>query len=37
LREKDKIKWMASVETMTWQFINPSSPEEIAEQLRSIN
>ena len=37
LREKDKIKWMASVETMTWQFINPSSPEEIAEQLRSVN
>jgi UDPglucose--hexose-1-phosphate uridylyltransferase len=37
LREKNKIKWMASVETMTWQFINPSYPEEIAEQLRSIN
>jgi galactose-1-phosphate uridylyltransferase len=27
---------MASVETTTWQFINPSSPEEIANQLRSI-
>jgi UDPglucose--hexose-1-phosphate uridylyltransferase len=37
LREENKIKWMASVETMTWQFINPSCPEEIAEQLRSAN
>ncbi len=37
LRDKDKIKWMASVETTTWQFINPSSPEEIARQLRSIS
>ncbi len=37
LREKNKVKWMASVETMTWQFINPSSPEEIAEQLRRVN
>jgi len=36
LRDKNKIKWMASVETTTWQFINPSSPEEIANQLRSI-
>lgn len=36
LRDKNKIKWMASVETMTWQFINPSSPEEIASQLRSM-
>ncbi len=37
LRDKNKIKWMASVETTTWQFINPSSPEEIASQLRSIS
>jgi len=37
LRDKNKIKWMASVETATWQFINPSSPEEIAEQLRSVS
>lgn len=37
LRDKNKIKWMASVETTTWQFINPSSPEEVASQLRSVS
>lgn len=37
LRDKNKIKWMASVETATWQFINPSSPEEIAAELRSVS
>ena len=35
-RAKDKIKWMASVETGTWTFINPLLPEEAAKQLREI-
>lgn len=35
-RTKDKIKWMASVETGTWTFINPLPPEEAAKQLRDI-
>ncbi len=35
-RDKNRIKWMASVETGTWTFINPSSPEEIAEKLKRI-
>jgi UDPglucose--hexose-1-phosphate uridylyltransferase len=33
-RDKDKLKWMASVETGTWAFINPVVPEEAARQLR---
>ncbi len=33
-RAKDKIKWMASVETGTWTFINPVLPEEAAKRLR---
>jgi len=36
LRGKNKIKWMASVETETWQFINPSTPEEIADELKRL-
>ncbi len=35
-RAKDKIKWMASVETGTWTFINPILPEEAAKKLRDI-
>ena len=35
-RDKDKIKWMASVETGTWAFINPMVPEQAAEMLRKI-
>ncbi len=35
-RAKDKIKWMASVETGTWTFINPVLPEEAAKRLREI-
>ncbi|MDI3472167.1 MAG: UDPglucose--hexose-phosphate uridylyltransferase [Thermotogaceae bacterium] len=35
-RDKDKIKWMASVETGTWNFINPSLPKEVADRLKSI-
>jgi len=33
-RDKDKLKWMASVETGTWTFINPVVPEEAAKRLR---
>ncbi|MFO7881098.1 MAG: galactose-1-phosphate uridylyltransferase [Kosmotogaceae bacterium] len=33
-RSKDKIKWMASVETGSWNFINPADPENIAKQLK---
>jgi len=35
-RDKDKIKWMASVETGTWAFINPKIPEEAAKELRNV-
>jgi len=35
-RDKDKIKWMASVETGTWTFINPVLPEESARMLREV-
>ncbi|HCL98795.1 MAG TPA: galactose-1-phosphate uridylyltransferase [Fervidobacterium sp.] len=35
-RDKNKIKWMASVETGTWAFINPKLPEEAAAELRSV-
>ncbi len=35
-RDKDKIKWMASVETGTWAFINPMVPEQAAEVLRKV-
>lgn len=35
-RDKNKIKWMASVETGTWAFINPKPPEEAAAELRSV-
>ncbi|MEJ5230007.1 MAG: galactose-1-phosphate uridylyltransferase, partial [Pseudothermotoga sp.] len=35
-RDKDKIKWMASVETGTWTFINPVVPEQAAKMLREI-
>ncbi|MEJ5258275.1 MAG: galactose-1-phosphate uridylyltransferase [Fervidobacterium sp.] len=35
-RDKDKIKWMASVETGTWAFINPKIPEEAARELRNV-
>ncbi|MCD6545836.1 MAG: galactose-1-phosphate uridylyltransferase [Thermotogae bacterium] len=34
-RDKDKIKWMASVETGTWNFINPSLPKEVADRLKN--
>ena len=34
-RDKNKVKWMASVETGTWTFINPSTPSEVAMQLRN--
>jgi UDPglucose--hexose-1-phosphate uridylyltransferase len=33
-RSKDKIKWMASVETGSWNFINPADPKNIAKQLQ---
>ncbi|SHH17569.1 galactose-1-phosphate uridylyltransferase [Thermosipho atlanticus] len=33
-RDKNKLKWMASVETGTWTFINPVLPEEAAKKLR---
>ncbi len=35
-RGKDKLKWMASVETGTWTFINPVAPEEAAQKLREV-
>ncbi len=35
-RDKDKLKWMASVETGTWAFINPLIPEEAAKRLRGV-
>ena len=35
-RSKDKMKWMASVETGTWTFINPTVPEAIAKELREV-
>ncbi len=35
-RDKDKIKWMASVETGTWAFINPIVPEQAAKMLREL-
>ncbi len=35
-RSKDKLKWMASVETGTWAFINPVLPEDAAKALREI-
>jgi UDPglucose--hexose-1-phosphate uridylyltransferase len=35
-RAKDKLKWMASVETGTWAFVNPAEPEEIADFLRKV-
>ena len=35
-RDRDKLKWMASVETGTWSFINPSVPEESAKALREV-
>lgn len=35
-RDKDKIKWMASVETGTWSFVNPKVPEEAARELRNV-
>ncbi|MBO8160549.1 MAG: galactose-1-phosphate uridylyltransferase [Thermosipho sp. (in: Bacteria)] len=35
-RDKNKIKWMASVETGTWTFINPVLPEEAAKRLRDV-
>ena len=35
-RDRDKIKWMASVETGTWTFINPSTPSDIARKLREL-
>ncbi len=34
-RDKNKIKWMASVETGTWTFINPKISEEAAKELRN--
>jgi len=34
-RDRDKIKWMASVETGTWAFINPVIPEEAAKMLKN--
>jgi UDPglucose--hexose-1-phosphate uridylyltransferase len=34
-RNKNKIKWMASVETGTWTFINPTTPSETAMQLKN--
>lgn len=34
-RNKNKIKWMASVETGTWTFINPATPSAIAQELRN--
>ena len=36
-RAKDKIKYLAGVEIGAGTFINPSSPEEYAENLRNIN
>ncbi len=36
-RDKDKLKWMASVETGTWTFINPVVPEEAAKMLREVS
>ncbi len=35
-RDKDRLKWMASVETGTWTFINPVLPEEAAKRLREV-
>ena len=34
-RDKNKIKWMASVETGTWTFINPTTPSDIAQELKN--
>lgn len=35
-RDKNKLKWMASVETGTWSFINPIVPEQAAKMLREV-
>ncbi len=35
-RDRAKLKWMASVETGTWTFINPVAPEEAAKRLREV-
>ncbi|AEX86428.1 galactose-1-phosphate uridylyltransferase, family 1 [Marinitoga piezophila KA3] len=36
MRGPNLIKWIASVESGTWAFINPIEPEKAAEQLRNI-
>ncbi len=36
-RDKVNIKWMASVETGTWAFINPLTPSEAAKSLRNAS
>lgn len=35
-RTADKMKWLASIETGTWTFINPADPNEIANELRNL-
>ncbi len=35
-RDAKRMKWMASVETGTWSFINPKLPEEAAKELREV-
>jgi len=36
-RDAKRMKWMASVETGTWAFINPKLPEDAARELREVN
>ncbi|KLO24590.1 MULTISPECIES: galactose-1-phosphate uridylyltransferase [unclassified Marinitoga] len=36
MRGPNLIKWIASVESGTWAFINPVDPEKAAEQLKNI-
>jgi len=35
-RDANRMKWMASVETGTWAFINPKLPEDAARELREV-
>ncbi len=35
-RAKDKLKWMASVETGTWAFVNPTEPEAMADTMKRL-
>lgn len=35
-RDARRMKWMASVETGTWAFVNPKLPEDAAKELREV-